>query len=596
MKKKIFILSLILAFCTYGETTGGGIEEEKRKNVVAKNTENVKLVIDEFQKLTKDLIYNDTEKLVITKSIEDKKMDEKVKEQIDLELKNRIKAMEEKAKKLFQQYLPNGIPKDLTKSTLQKLQKEVNEKIKGKESEELFFKAMFKEMSDLAEFNEKYTNLTFENIEGEYKNLSTYVCHELLTDFKKEIEDKYTKVKEFYEFSKKLIEDNVYGKEDRNKFIKEVADKKIAEEVAKNFEKTLGTLSDKAYEEAKTNIEKDKKLSEKEKEEKLKEINTKWEKENISVEPEVKEESKKINLIVIGIISGIVLVIITLVLVLIKKKQALRKKREEKPKQDMGKTNKIHNLDIGNESHQGKRKEQQDEYKWSNITNEKFVQHGGILAVVCDGMGGMKNGRDASTLASTVFVREYSAKKESEKVSDALYRALIRTNEAVYQETKKLGVEGASGTTLVATAIKDNKLNFISVGDSFIYLFRDKELSILNKQHIYRNKLVEEYTLGKRSFESIDTDPNVKGLTSYIGGAEIAEIDLLRLAFPLKGGDIIVLASDGLSDALNNDEIANILSMSGKSQELATNLVKTAIGKNRTYQDNTTVLVIKVGE
>lgn len=208
----------------------------------------------------------------------------------------------------------------------------------------------------------------------------------------------------------------------------------------------------------------------------------------------------------------------------------------------------------------------------------------------------MKNGKDASKLASAVFVKEYSAKKPSEKVSDALYRALLRTNESVYQETKRLGVEGASGTTLIATVIKDNKLNFVSVGDSFIYLLRDKELSILNKQHIYRNKLVEEYTLGKRSFESIDLDPNVKGLTSYIGGSQIAEIDLLRLGFPLKNGDIVVLASDGLSDALNNDEIKEILERPLNAPDLANKLVEKAIGKNRVNQDNTTVLVLRVGE
>ncbi len=75
---------------------------------------------------------------------------------------------------------------------------------------------------------------------------------------------------------------------------------------------------------------------------------------------------------------------------------------------------------YGNEQHQCSRKEQQDSFGFSDITDSEFVSHGGFLAVVADGMGGMEYGREASAVAVNVFFSAYRNKVPSESIPMAL--------------------------------------------------------------------------------------------------------------------------------------------------------------------------------
>jgi serine/threonine protein phosphatase PrpC len=139
----------------------------------------------------------------------------------------------------------------------------------------------------------------------------------------------------------------------------------------------------------------------------------------------------------------------------------------------------------GNAQHIGQRQQQQDSFGFSNLGDAEFRKHGGILAVVADGMGGMAHGDAASRAALKAFLQAYESKTEVEPIADALLRSIQAANAGVYQLALEMDAAEEMGTTLVATVLKNDQLHWVSAGDSAIFLFRDGEYTQLNQPHIF---------------------------------------------------------------------------------------------------------------
>ena len=135
----------------------------------------------------------------------------------------------------------------------------------------------------------------------------------------------------------------------------------------------------------------------------------------------------------------------------------------------------------GNAQHIGTRKEQQDDFGLSDVEDELFLAHGGVFAVLADGMGGHKMGAQASRTAVRVMRQSYENKAPEESVPDALERSLHRANQAVLDMARENDLADDVGTTLVAIVVHDGLLHWISVGDSHLYLFRDGGITQLKR-------------------------------------------------------------------------------------------------------------------
>ncbi len=244
----------------------------------------------------------------------------------------------------------------------------------------------------------------------------------------------------------------------------------------------------------------------------------------------------------------------------------------------------------GNAQHIGAREVQQDRFGFSDLRDEAFRRHGGLLAVVADGIGGLEQGEAASQAAVQTFLDAYGRKAPEETIPDALQRALREANQAVYEMGCGTGAPGDIGTTLVAAVGHEDKLFWISVGDSHILLAREAQLTLLNQEHVYGRALRERVDAGEIGEEEAGRHPDRGSLTSYLGMAELAEVDRTVRPLPLKEGDRILLASDGLSKTLEPKEILGMLE--GAAQEVAAKLVAAALGKKRPHQDNITVIVL----
>ena len=254
------------------------------------------------------------------------------------------------------------------------------------------------------------------------------------------------------------------------------------------------------------------------------------------------------------------------------------------------------NYRFGNAQHIGARQQQQDSFGFSDPADEDFSAHGGFLAVVADGMGGLAHGDAASRAAVRSFLQHYKAKTPAETVPQALERAVLAANTDVNTLAASLNQSGEMGTTLVAAAMLGDELYWVSCGDSAIFLLRDGELTLLNTQHVYARILDERAARGEISNEEALGDPQREALTSHLGQAEMAELDLSAHPFSLREGDTLLLASDGLFKTLPEGEIAALSGNGAAVQAACERLVEAVLQKQRRGQDNVTVVALGFGE
>jgi serine/threonine protein phosphatase PrpC len=244
----------------------------------------------------------------------------------------------------------------------------------------------------------------------------------------------------------------------------------------------------------------------------------------------------------------------------------------------------------GNAQYIGSRKEQQDDFGFSDIDDSSFVSHGGVLALVTDGMGGLSKGREASLIAKNSMLSQYDKKSIDESMPEALNRSLIAANNAVVEMARLNGLEGEVGTTLVAAAIKDNELYWVSVGDSRIYLWRDGKMTQLSIDHDFAMRLSKEVLRGSISAKEAENHPERDALVSYLGLQELIEVDRNEEPFILEVGDRILLCSDGLYNAISEKEISRLIL--GHPQNAADALTEAVITKSTHNQDNVTVAIL----
>jgi PPM family protein phosphatase len=244
----------------------------------------------------------------------------------------------------------------------------------------------------------------------------------------------------------------------------------------------------------------------------------------------------------------------------------------------------------GNAQAVGTRQEQQDAFGFTDIDDATFVAHGGVLAVVADGMGGMVMGRQASQRAVDALLQAYAEKGSDEPIPEALRRSLQAANAAVVQLAAAANVAGDVGTTSVAAVIHQGQLYWTSVGDSRLYLYRQGNLTQLTTDHAFATELAKAVQEGVISQEEAERHPERRSLTSYLGQSSLAKVDCNDTPFILQRGDRILLCSDGLYGTLESGEMSAVLR--ADPQPAAEALINAALKRPRSHQDNITAVVM----
>jgi protein phosphatase len=204
----------------------------------------------------------------------------------------------------------------------------------------------------------------------------------------------------------------------------------------------------------------------------------------------------------------------------------------------------------------------------------------------------MEHGERASQAAVRAFRDAYARKGAEESIPEALERCVFETNQAVLDLADELGALENIGTTLIATVATEGGLYYVSVGDSGLFFVSGGELSLLNRQHVFANFLDRAVEKGLILREDAERHPERESLTSFIGIDSLEEVDRNREALPLRVGDTILLATDGLFNSLSPEEMAACLV--GEAGEWAEELVSVTIAKGCPHQDNVTVVTVTV--
>lgn len=218
--------------------------------------------------------------------------------------------------------------------------------------------------------------------------------------------------------------------------------------------------------------------------------------------------------------------------------------------------------------------------------NEDSAFVGPYVAVVADGVGGAAAGEVASATAAYMASAEVLARTD-ESLSDLLAGLAARIHVRLAEEVRADPEREGMATTLTMVATDGERVLLGHLGDSRAYLLREGELSRLSHDHTYVQMLVDT---GRLDLESARQHPYRNVVLRSLQGVEPDELDLIDLSARL--GDRILLCSDGLSDLVEEADIARILRDEGEREGAAAALVAAALDAGGT--DNVTCVVLDV--
>ena len=279
-----------------------------------------------------------------------------------------------------------------------------------------------------------------------------------------------------------------------------------------------------------------------------------------------------------AIAAGAVLVLaLLLVLVLIRKRKRKKKAKsdEEEPITEQPAPRPV--LELANLQGIGSREEQQDAFGISRMAR---MEEDGLLAVLCDGMGGMAEGGRIAAETAAEMVAMFPWEDDG-----AVPEWVRQRSGRVYQQFR-----GHGGTTLVAALLRGRSLSFWCVGDSDLFLLREGTLYELNVRQEFRNDLVLRALEGAFPVEDAFTDPQAGALSEYIGKEDV-KCDYTYLPFPLQPEDVLLLCSDGVSDTLTLKQIREAMAL--PPQACCDKLEEEILAAGRPNQDNYTAIVMQ---
>lgn len=205
------------------------------------------------------------------------------------------------------------------------------------------------------------------------------------------------------------------------------------------------------------------------------------------------------------------------------------------------------------------------------------------LFLVADGMGGHQAGDYASRYLVEHLVSYLKEAEETETIP-LLREGIQRVNNMLYQESTEKQELNGMGTTLVAAVIDGVTTYVANVGDSRLYLVRNK-LKQITKDHSYVEELV---SLGQLERGSRDYREKKNIITRAVGTEDKLEIDFFEVS--LEPGDFVLMCSDGLSNMLEDAEMEEIICSELELPEKAEKLI--TVANDNGGKDNIGVVLI----
>ncbi len=209
----------------------------------------------------------------------------------------------------------------------------------------------------------------------------------------------------------------------------------------------------------------------------------------------------------------------------------------------------------------------------------------GVFAVA-DGMGGHPAGDEASRIAIDTLRERVHAAGGVAGLPVLLEQAFAAANDALIAHALARPDHSGLGTTMTALLVRGTTAAVGHVGDSRLYLLRDAELQQLTTDHTWVER---EVAAGRLTRAAARNHPHSAVLLRVLGGAD-AGID--RLELELQAHDRLLLCTDGVSNAIEPDDLAAIARRQLAPADVARHLCEAADAAGG--YDNSTAIVIDV--
>jgi serine/threonine protein phosphatase Stp1 len=208
----------------------------------------------------------------------------------------------------------------------------------------------------------------------------------------------------------------------------------------------------------------------------------------------------------------------------------------------------------------------------------------GVWAVA-DGMGG----HEAGEVASRTVVEALRDMPRAENLDDlaaAAQEALAEANRRLIALARSTAVQRTIATTVVGLAILGSAFRCFWMGDSRAYLFRDGAIMRISHDHSLVQSLVDA---GMLEPEEAETHENANVVTRAVGVAHAVEVDVV--SGEVRPGDQFVLASDGLTHVVRDDELAAELERAAP-EEAVDNLIDLVLARGA--PDNVSIIIVRL--
>lgn len=227
------------------------------------------------------------------------------------------------------------------------------------------------------------------------------------------------------------------------------------------------------------------------------------------------------------------------------------------------------------------------------------------VVVLADGMGGYKAGEVASEMAvlsitaEIVEALDYHLQDEHiafstgyfgemQAQAQVLLNAVNNANKRIFEVSQSDPECEGMGTTLVLGIFADNQLLAGHIGDSRLYRLRNQKLTQLTEDH---SLLQEQINAGLITAEQAKFSANKNLVTRALGVEPYVDISLQ--AHDVEVGDIYLLCSDGLSDMVDDENIAAILNAPTDSLGIAAQALVQLANENGGL-DNISVILVRI--
>jgi serine/threonine protein phosphatase PrpC len=220
--------------------------------------------------------------------------------------------------------------------------------------------------------------------------------------------------------------------------------------------------------------------------------------------------------------------------------------------------------------------------------NEEGLAQHGVLAIVCDGMGGHEAGEVASALAAETIVQRFMV--DDRPLPAALVRAIEAANQAINEAVKSNAKLRGMGTTCCALVLRNGAAYCAHVGDSRCYLVRGGEVFLMTEDHSAVMDLVRR---GVISRDEAGNHPDRNVISRALGSHPRVEVSAWDHPFTVQPDDAFVLSSDGLHDLVTEAELGQVVGRGDVHAQVACDRL-VSMARERGGPDNISVAVLRM--